>query len=153
MRPNRKVWILLDDDRALLDIVSTLADLWDKDSIQLRNGTEAMAWLKNFQDGLYEGQIPELALLDIRMPGGPQGDEVARAMRSTPGLEGITIVMMTANFLDEDAEAHLLAHTTADAFVRKPFPMLDDFKKVLDRAINKRVSIQIKAAQRQPGTE
>jgi len=144
---NRKVWILLDDDRALLEIVMTLADIWGKQPLGLHGGNEAMAWIKDFRDGRYTGPTPELALLDIRMPGGPQGDEVAREMRITPGLRGMAIVLMTANFYDGTQESHLLAETGADAFVRKPFPVLDDLKKTLDRAINKRISMQIRAAQ------
>lgn len=148
MKSNRKVWILLDDDRALLEIVTTLSDIWGKEPLAMRGGTEAMAWLKNFREGRYTGQIPELALIDIRMPGGPQGDEVAREMRLTPGLRGMAIVLMTANFYDGTQESHLLSETGADAFVRKPFPVLDDLKKTLDRAINKRAPMQVKV----PGT-
>ena len=138
MKANRKLWLLLDDDRALLEIVSTLAELWGKDSIQFRNGSEAMTWLKAFQDGHYDGPVPELALLDIRMPGGPQGDEVAREMRRTPGLRPTAIVMMTANFLDIAQESTLLEATGADGFIRKPFPVIEDFKSALDGAIRKR---------------
>ena len=148
MKSNRKVWILLDDDRALLEIVTTLADIWGKEPLALRGGNEAMAWLKDFREGRYAGQTPELALMDIRMPGGPQGDEVAREMRMTSGLRRMAIVLMTANFYDGTQESHLLAETGADAFVRKPFPVLDDLKKTLDRAIHKRTSSQLQGTQR-----
>jgi CheY-like chemotaxis protein len=147
MKPNRKVWLLLDDDRELLEIVSTLAEHWGKDAVLLRSGSEAMAWIQRFADGKYDGAAPELALLDIRMPPGPQGDDVAREMRRTPGLHNVAVVMMTANFYDLGQETRLLELTGADAFVRKPFPMLDEFKKILNRAINKRISLEIKAAQ------
>lgn len=138
MKAKRSTWILLDDDRALLEIVSTLADLWDKEPLQFRSGTEALDWVKKFQEGGYTGPVPELALLDIRMPGGPQGDEVAREMRRTPGLQSMAIVMMTANFYDIGQESTLLDATGADGFVRKPFPVIEDFKAALDGAIRRR---------------
>lgn len=146
MGPNRKVWILLDDDRALLEIVSTLADLWDKDAILLHSGSEAMAWIEAFKEGSTSGPAPELALLDIRLPGGPQGDDIAREMRRTPGLHTVAIVMMTANALDTAEETHLLEQTRADGVVGKPFPLLDDLKKQLDQAINRRAEALYRAA-------
>lgn len=138
MKSNRKVWILLDDDRALLEIVSTLADLWDKEAVLLHSGSEAMAWIEDFKAGRYTGPVPELALLDIRMPGQPQGDDVARELRHTPGLHVLAIVMMTAFALDDAQEVHLLEQTGADGVIRKPFPQLEDLKKLLDHAINRR---------------
>ena len=146
MRPNRKVWMLLDDDRSLLEIVSTLADLWDKDTILLHSGGDAMAWVEAFKAGSIEGPIPELALLDVRLPGGPQGDDIARELRRTSGLHVMAIVMMTANALDSAQEAHLLEQTGADGCVGKPFPPLDDLKKRLDQAINRRADTLYRAA-------
>jgi hypothetical protein len=45
---------------------------------------------------------------------------------------------MTANFLEGDQKDNLIAHTGADGFVKKPFPALDEFQLLLEKAIARR---------------
>ncbi len=60
---------------------------------------------------------PELVLLDIRMPD-MDGYEVARVIRSTPGLERTRIVAVTASAMVGDRER--IAAAGFDGYVQKP---------------------------------
>jgi CheY-like chemotaxis protein len=60
---------------------------------------------------------PEVILLDIRMPG-MDGHEVAARIKSTPGLEQIRIVAVTASVMAEDRER--IAASGFDAYIAKP---------------------------------
>ena len=65
---------------------------------------------------------PDLIVMDLRMPG-MDGVEAARAIRSTPGLEGIFIVAASASSADLDrAEADPGTFVTC---LRKPFQTRD----------------------------
>lgn len=133
-----KTWIILDDDPDLLAVMEALVSLWDREPILLKNGAHALAWITDIREGRYHGKIPELALLDIRMPDTPQGDEIARMLRDVPQLREMAIVLMTAFELNPDAKTYLMQRTGADGFVRKPFPGLDDFLRLLEDAIDRR---------------
>ena len=64
------------------------------------------------------GEIqPDLLVLDLRMPGGPDGFEVCRRVKETPATKAMKIVATTGF---DDREAEQLAMTCgADAFVIK----------------------------------
>lgn len=61
---------------------------------------------------------PDLVLLDLTMPGA-NGFEVLARIRSTPGLSGIPVVIMTAKGQDTDRELALAGG--ANDFITKPF--------------------------------
>jgi two-component system CheB/CheR fusion protein len=50
------------------------------------------------------GFRPEVVLLDIRLPGGMDGYEVARRLRAQPGLEQTLLVALTGYGGEEDRE-------------------------------------------------
>lgn len=74
---------------------------------------------RNGQDGVRIAiqQRPEVILLDIRMPG-MDGHEVAATIRSTPGLEQIRIVAVTASVMGGDRER--IAASGFDGYIAKP---------------------------------
>ena len=62
---------------------------------------------------------PRVMVLDVMMPGGLDGLEVARQVRKTPELEGTKIVMLSAKGQQTDVQAGLEAG--ADIYMVKPF--------------------------------
>ena len=46
--------------------------------------------------------IPDVVLLDIGLPGGPSGYELAAQLRQLPGLQGVLLVALTGFCRDED---------------------------------------------------
>lgn len=64
-----------------------------------------------------ERDLPDLILLDIRMPG-INGYEVASAIRRQPGLEQTPIVAVTASAMVGDRER--IAAAGFDGYIQKP---------------------------------
>jgi CheY-like chemotaxis protein len=82
-------------------------------------------------DVLHGGAVPDVVLLDVRMPG-IDGWEVLRRVRSSPGpLQLLPIVMFTADIsLAEQAPVPLQAR---DFFLGKPFDP-DDLVSLVGQA-------------------
>ena len=75
-----------------------------------RSGEQALAAV--------DAAKPDLMLLDIMMPP-PDGYEVCRTIRNTPGIRDIPIIMLTAKGRD-DERAQGIAVGATD-FITKPF--------------------------------
>jgi CheY-like chemotaxis protein len=127
---DKKVWVLLEDDMDIMVIVSAMCQIWDIELIKLYNGHEAMAWIANFKAGKYQGTLPELALLDIRLPG-PQGNQVSAAIRQTPNLQNIAIILMSAYRLTREEQQDMIFQSRADLFLNKPLPRLFEFNGLI----------------------
>jgi DNA-binding response OmpR family regulator len=67
---------------------------------------------------LARAERPELAVLDVSMPGAT-GLEVCAALRADPATAGIRILLLSAGASPEDVAAGLAAG--ADAYLAKPF--------------------------------
>lgn len=62
---------------------------------------------------------PQLLLLDIMMPGGMNGLELCRLIKSDPSLGSPQVVMLSARSSSQDIQAGINAG--ADAYLIKPF--------------------------------
>jgi CheY-like chemotaxis protein len=131
------LWIVLDDNDDIIDIVQTVCRIWEVDLVTLRDGYEAMKWIADFRARGTNRRIPELALLDLRMPG-PQGDEVAQTMRKLDALSNMAIVIMTAHVAEPKEQERIMQLTDADAFIVKPLPRLFEFNRITQQAIEQR---------------
>ena len=77
--------------------------------------------------------IPDLVLLDIMLPGGIDGYEVARALKSDPKTAKSAIVVMTAKVQEQDKIDAFNAG--ADDFIGKPYS-LEDLKGKVARLLD-----------------
>jgi CheY-like chemotaxis protein len=118
-----------EDETDIRNLVQMLFTTWGYQPLAFESGQKAWAWLDAVDAGDYDGVLPELALLDIRMPG-KRGDEVAQRMRATPALAHMPVVLMTAYALSEAQEAEMRAHG-ADLIIHKPLPEFDRLHAVL----------------------
>lgn len=100
--------LLAEDDGALLELLTDYLELQDLEVTAVTSGDAAL-------EALERDPVPDLVLLDIRMPGVP-GDEVLRRMRADPRLARIPVAAMTGM---RPGEVHLLARP--DEFLAKPF--------------------------------
>src|SRR5215831_7854557 len=73
-----------------------------------------------------EGQLPDLVLLDVRMPG-IDGFEVCRRFRASPATSFLPIVMVTAHASEERIKA---IEAGADDFLPKPFDQAELLARV-----------------------
>lgn len=112
--------VLIADDEP--NIVMSLQFLMEASGYEVRtvaDGEAALQVLLDFR--------PHLVLLDVMMPK-RNGYEICQAIRETPALDGMKVVMLTAKGRDIDAEKGLALG--ADAYVTKPFATKDLVAKV-----------------------
>ena len=76
--------------------------------------------------------MPKAALLDLRMPGGMSGLDVARELRADPSTSVIAIVIITASVHDQARS--LVEEVGASGFVEKPIDFAELYR-VVDAAL------------------
>lgn len=64
------------------------------DVVPLKNGAELL--------GALHARTPDLLILDLNLPGGADGFEICRRVRSTSGLEQLPVLFLTASHQSED---------------------------------------------------
>lgn len=134
-------WLVVEDDPDIRNIITILFQAWGHEALDFADGNKAFTWLDSIDDGTFTDEIPELALLDIRMPG-PTGDKIAERIRRTKGMENIAIVMMTAFSLTDEDRERLMATTQADKFINKPLPDMDVLSIELHHLVEEKKSGQ-----------
>lgn len=109
-----KTILIADDEFDLTGTLKAILQGEGYEAVVCADGREALARLGECK--------PDLLLMDVMMPR-MSGYEVLKAMKRTPGLEGIPVVLMSAAPLgvktaDCRAEAFLLKPFTLDAVLR-----------------------------------
>jgi len=102
--------LIADDEPSLRLLVSATIESDLLTVVEAEDGDEAWTLMCEHQ--------PDLALLDIQMPG-KTGLEVARAIRADPRLAGTKIIMLSAKAQQADVSAGMVAG--ADLYLTKPF--------------------------------
>ncbi len=131
------LWLVVEDEDDIRNIVKVMFKVWGYDPLEFRNGHEAWRWLDAIENGTYNGELPELALLDIRMPG-HKGNEIAKRMRSLDALKSTPIVLMTAFSLSDGEYQEMLRECGVDKIIHKPLPDLFELKNTLDTVREKK---------------
>jgi CheY-like chemotaxis protein len=132
----KRVWMIVEDEPSLRMMLSTAMMLmWGIEPLAFDDGYDAMAWLDRIEAQRDDAMLPELALLDIRMPG-PQGPEIAERLRKVPATSKMAIVMMTAYRLNTEERESILKMAKPQAMLSKPLPRLGDLKQALEQAID-----------------
>ncbi|MEN9561960.1 MAG: hypothetical protein RIR73_204 [Chloroflexota bacterium] len=102
--------LIVDDNAASRETLESVLGVDGYNLHMAEDGTQAL----EKADALH----PDLILLDVMMPG-MDGFEVCRRLRSTPGLEEVPIILLTA--LDDAASRIEGIQSGADDFLSKPF--------------------------------
>jgi CheY-like chemotaxis protein len=123
-------WLLVEDDPDIRNFVQMVMTVWGETPLPFPDGRTAWAWLDSVENGSYQGELPELALMDIRMPG-HTGDEIAARIRQTEPLKHIPIILMTAFTLSESEVAEMQKRAGFDHLINKPLPELDRLQQLL----------------------
>jgi CheY-like chemotaxis protein len=130
-------WMVVEDEPDLFDTLLALFEIWSIDGVAFTNGTDAFQWIDDVDRGNVETNIPELAVLDIRLPGA-SGPEIAQRLRKSPILGDIAIVLITAYHLTAMEEEKIVKEAQADWLTYKPLPAPAEFRALLQNAIAKR---------------
>ena len=131
-------WLLVEDDRDIYDVLLAMFDIWDVTCLGFEDGQEALSWIDAVDENprLVE-ELPELAVLDIRLPG-VYGPEIGARLRRSPVLGNIAIALVTAYRLSPSKEEEIIAQSGADIFLMKPFPVLHELRRELQQVIDSR---------------
>lgn len=127
-----KPWLVVEDESDIRTIMTVLFNTWGHEPMEFKNGYEAFEWLDKVEAGTYDGKLPGLALMDIRMPG-HYGTEIARRMRTIEPLQEIPIILMTAFPTDDAQMQELKDKKIIDEIINKPLPEMFELKALLDR--------------------
>jgi two-component system, OmpR family, response regulator MtrA len=110
----RPLILVADDDEDILALIEVRLELGGYDVVTARNGAEA---LRKAQE-----QLPDLAVLDVMMPG-LNGYEVTRELRRLDATSTMPVILLTALAQESDVARGLAAG--ADDYVKKPFDARD----------------------------
>mgnify|MGYP005859291339 CR=1 FL=1 len=130
----KRVWLLVEDDTLIRMMLSTLLSTWDIVPLAFDDGYKTMAWLEQVEKGKANRPLPELALLDIRMPG-PGGTDIARRLRQVQATSNIAIIMMTAYRFDPAERQMFDDEVQPDQFINKPLPPPSKLKEMMETAL------------------
>ena len=128
-------WLIIEDDPTIREIVKLGCEMMGHPAITFPNGKEALKWMEG---PIPEEEIPDVALSDIRMPGGPDGHELAAHMRRHEQLSNIAIILMTAYELPGSQREEVLTVSGADLLLFKPLPPLEELAETIHEVIAKR---------------
>lgn len=119
MTASRPVVLVADDDPDILQLVALHLRRLGCDVITAADGSSALA--------LAQERLPQLAVLDVSMPG-LTGLDVTAALRAAEATREIPVILLTARVQSADVERGLEAG--ASGYVTKPFSPLELSERV-----------------------
>lgn len=129
--------MIAEDEADIRNLVATMAQVWGHTTVVFESGHKAWDFLDEVDAGKHNGSLPEFALMDIRMPG-YRGDQIAKRIRETSGMENIPIVLMTAFVLSDDEMQTMKSENGVDQIINKPLPDFMQLKTTLEDVIQKK---------------
>jgi CheY-like chemotaxis protein len=129
-------WMVVEDEPDIYDVLLAMFEIWGIEGVAFVDGAEAVAWIGDVDQGRVRGELPELAILDIRLPE-VSGPEVGKRLRESPVLKDIAIVLITAYRLSPEEEEQVVAQAQADLLMYKPLPAMAELRTTMDAVIAK----------------
>lgn len=112
--------LVVDDQVEIRELVEVTLRVEDYEILQAKSGEEAIEIAKS--------EKPDLIIMDIMMPGGMDGYEATKTLKSNPDTKDISIVILTAKGQQTDKEKGI--EVGANDYFVKPFSPLDLISKV-----------------------
>lgn len=123
-------WLIAEDEADIRTLIDMMCQIWGHQTLVFENGQRVWEWLDTLEKDTAETRIPDLMLMDIRMPG-KRGNELAQRMRQIPALSRKPIVLMTAYALSEAEREAMMTADGVDAILSKPLPDFDELQRLL----------------------
>ena len=114
--------LIVEDQADVLKLLEMILKAEDRKIWLTESGVEALE--------IPRETIPDVVILDIMLPGGIDGYEVARTLKKDPMTANCSIIVMTAKVQEQDKIDAWEAG--ADDFIGKPYK-LDDLKNKVAR--------------------
>lgn len=126
-------WLVLEDEEGLRLVLGDLFAFRNIQTVFLKDAYEALNWIESVNKAGKADPMPELALLDVRMPPGSEysGVDVGRWIRSSKVVGSIPIAMMSAYAVQQDEIEEMKLITGANLFLPKPLPRIDELFRLL----------------------
>ncbi|MEP7290766.1 MAG: response regulator [Chloroflexota bacterium] len=138
-------WLIAEDEADIRNLIVLMCQVWGHTTLAFENGQKVWDWLDTVEQG-QTTPLPELILMDIRMPG-KKGNEIAQRMRTIAPLERTPIVLMTAFSLNERERSEMMSNDGVDHILNKPLPDFEQLRTTLTDIIQqKQTSAQEKPA-------
>lgn len=125
-------WMIVEDEPDLHEILTLMIERIGHDVLGFTDGEAALDWLNRLDSNSTHKPLPELALIDIRLPGTVNGPDVAAKLRQHPATRQMAIVLMTAYRLSVKEEAEIRRFATPDMMLYKPLPDFAVFRRKLE---------------------
>ena len=106
--------LIVDDNHAMVEALSIVVGSKGHDTLVAYSGEEAL--------DLIRAEMPDVVLLDLKMPG-IDGIETLGRLRAMPGGAGVPVIVVTAT--DEDDLEQRVAAAGANGILRKPVDVAD----------------------------
>jgi len=129
-------WLIAEDEVDIRNLIALMCQAWGHVPFPFENGQRVWDWLDTVEKG-EQPLLPELILMDIRMPG-KKGNELAHRMRTISQLEQTPIVLMTAYTLNEHERSEMKVNDGVDHILNKPLPDFDQLRTMLHTIIDEK---------------
>jgi CheY-like chemotaxis protein len=127
--------MVVEDEPDIYEVLLAMFGIWGIEGIAFVDGEEAISWIDDVDYERFQGELPELALLDIRLPGQVNGAAVGERLRKSKVLGQVSIVLTTAYKLTPEEEKRVIAQAGADRLIYKPLPKFNELQKILEEVI------------------
>lgn len=141
-------WLIAEDEADIRNLIALMCQVWGHTPLTFENGQKVWDWLDTVEQG-QPNPIPELILMDIRMPG-KKGNELANRMRTLEPLQRTPIVLMTAFSLSDQERGEMIRGDGVDRILSKPLPDFEQLRGILDEIVQQKRDSVIQAAPVQP---
>ncbi|MEO1646344.1 MAG: response regulator [Chloroflexota bacterium] len=131
-------WMVVEDEPDIYEVLLAMFEMWGIEGVAFVDGEEAVAWIDDVDAERFQGELPELALLDIRLPGEVDGVQVGERLRKSPVLGDCAIVLSTAYKLTDSEREDAMKKSQADLWLPKPLPKFNALQGILEDVIAKR---------------
>jgi CheY-like chemotaxis protein len=131
-------WMVVEDEPDIYEVLLAMFEMWGIEGVAFVDGEEAVAWIEDVDHGRFQGELPELALLDVRLPGKVTGPMVGERLRKSPVLGHMAIVLTTAYKLTSEQEKDVMKLAGADQLIYKPLPKFNELQRFLENVIHQR---------------
>lgn len=130
--------MVVEDEPDIYEVLLAMFEMWGIEGVAFVDGEEAIAWIDDVDQGRFQGELPELALLDIRLPGDINGVAVGERLRKSTVLGDVAMVLTTAWKLPADEQEEAMKVSGADLWLPKPMPKFNELQVVLESVIAER---------------
>lgn len=130
-------WMVVEDEPDIYDVLLAMFEIWGIEGVAFVDGAEAVSWIEEVDQNAISAELPELALLDIRVPE-VTGPAIGERLRKSPRLRDAAIVFITAYRLTPQEEDSIMKQAEADALMYKPLPAMPELRAKLNGIISTR---------------